>query len=235
MVVVWAKQVLSTRRIRILLLALALSIAAGGCTKTFRSTTKQPRMKMGATQLERTSIPLYIVLRNMNLPRFVFLPNTAYFTWVSKDRLRFHVTLFHSWEQLSDPSRWRVWLEDDSGNRYYPVDLDRRNVRPLTERVDWCPQGTNLNPAVRQQCVRATARTPLQLITVFRGDGDYVFYDDELFNDYRGHMELVMQRPGMEFRYKWDFVEGRDPGESVAAQRGRRAPGRSPRGGAKHE
>jgi len=171
-----------------------LVAAAPGCHKAWRTSTMTPPITLGANLDARTSLPAVILLRDMDLPATMWLPNTVYFVAVSKDRVRFHVALMHKWEDMSDPTRWRVWLEDDRGARIAPAGLDRRAVRPVTKMYDLSPYSIDLRP--------------LYAITVYRGVGDYVFYRRNLVRRGMRSLTLVMSRPGYEYRYRWDFVGG---------------------------
>ena len=175
--------------------------AAPGCHKAWQTNTMTPPITFGANLDARTSLPAVILLRDMDLPPTMWLPNSVYFVAVSRDRVRFHVTLVHKWEDMTDPTRWRVWLEDDRGVRYEPAGVDRRVIKPVT--------------AMYQRGRRAEVNLyPLYSITVYRGDGDYVFYRRDLVRSGMRSLTLVMQRPGYEYRYRWTFVDdtlGEDP------------------------
>ena len=97
----------ATRR---LVAAAALLPAAllPACSRHWRVDTAQPPLTLGAELIARTSLPGTILLGDMELPRWFQLANSVYFVAVSRDRLRFHVTLLHKWEEIADPSRWRV-------------------------------------------------------------------------------------------------------------------------------
>lgn len=201
---------------------LVIAAALTGCFQsTWETTVVQPKLALG-NDVQRTSYPLVIKMSDMDLPRFckklqmsptvrltvscwdMDLLNTAYFVLVSRDRMRFHVTLHHKWETMSDPTRWQVWIEDERGRRYYPEGIDRRNLRPVTQMYSTIDDPDN--------------RTPLLAITVWRGDGDYVFYRRNLFRREMTRMTLVMKRPGYTYRYVWSFVdaEGIEPPERVS-------------------
>lgn len=183
---------------RSILLAVLVFALSGACHKSWSSSATQPPLRLGATQEARTSLPQVIALRDMELPRWIVLTNTAYFVVVSRDRLRFHVALTHKWESMSDPRRWRVWIEDERGARTYPEGVDRRVLEPLTEMYEL---GTR----------NAVTELPLQAVTVWRGYGDYVFYDRDLFDPGMRTLTLVMKRPGYEYRYRWRFTPERSP------------------------
>jgi hypothetical protein len=176
-------------------LSIAAALAASsGCARSWRSDTVQPPLQLGATLEARTSLPGVIVLGDMDVPRSFNLPNSAYFVAISRDRLRFHVTLLHKWEEIADPSGWRVWIEDDRGRRYVPEDVDRRGIRTVTAMYERGWPG-------------AVNRYPLYSVTVFRGDGDYVFYRRDLLRKDMRWLMLVMMRPGYEYRYVWSFAD----------------------------
>jgi hypothetical protein len=212
--------------IRHLAVALAATIAAGCFHKTWESAVVQPELVLGGNQVQRTSYPLVIKMSDMDLPKFcrslVLAPgrtlgvscedmdlfNTAYFVIVSKDRMRFHVTLNHKWETMSDPNRWEAWIEDDSGRRYNPEGVDRRRLRPVTRMWGTDASNDRLPP-------------PLYALTIWRGDGDYVFYAHDLFRRGMKRVSLVLRRPGYTYRYVWSFVDARGQRPATADRRTR--------------
>lgn len=191
---------MSSRLVGCAFLAVQLGPVAA-CNKTWKADTTTPPITFGATLDARSSLPAVIALGDMELPRNMALLNSVYFVAVSKDRLRFHVTLHHKWEDMSDPTRWRVWIEDDRGRVYQPAACDRRVVRPVTKMYD----------AYRMQ--------PFLSFTVYKGDGDYVFYRHNLVRKDMRWLTLVMKRPGYEYRYRWSFVDGAPADETAAAAR----------------
>lgn len=180
----------------------------------------QPRLKLGATREARTSFPLAIKTGDMELPDFVKLFNTAYFVVVSKDRMRFHVTLQHKWKSMSDPSRWMVWIEDDQGNRYYPETLDRKRVKPVNQvygQTYYRGRSFSGQPTEYAETLdEVKDGLPLLDVSFYRGDGDYVFYRRDIFRKDMKRLTLVLKRPGYEYRYVWHFV--RDPDEEPAGE-----------------
>lgn len=163
------------------------------CSKAWSADTMTPPIVFGATLETRTSLPAVIEMGDMQLPHSMRLLNSVYFVAVSKDRLRFHVTLHHKWEDMSDPTRWRVWIEDDRGHVYPATACDRRVIRPVTRTYD------------------PYASEPLLSFTVYKGDGDYVFYRPNLVRKNMRWLTLVMKRPGYEYRYRWSFVDAVSP------------------------
>jgi hypothetical protein len=185
----------SSRLVGVAFLAVQLGPVAA-CNKAWRADTVTPPITFGATLETRTSLPAIIEIGDMELPETMRLQNSVYFVAVSKDRLRFHVTLNHKWEDMSDPTRWRVWIEDDRGHVYQASACDRRVVKPVTRMYD----------PYRMQ--------PFVSFTVYKGDGDYVFYRRNLVRKNMRWLTLVMKRPGYEYRYRWSFVDGEPTAEA---------------------
>jgi hypothetical protein len=157
--------------------------------------TVQPPLALGSTLDARTSLTATIILGDMELPSLMRLANSAYFVAVSRDRLRFHVTLLHKWEEIADPTGWTVWIEDDTGRRYLPEDVvDPPRLRPIVRVYD---------PGWRH----SVNTQPLYSVTFFRGDGDYVFYRRDLLRKNMRWLMLVMTRSGYEYRYVWSFAD----------------------------
>jgi hypothetical protein len=172
------------------LIAPVLMIGAeAACDRSWRADTLTPPITLGATLDARTSLPAVILVRDMEMPQSLWLPETAYFVAVSRDRLRFHVTLHHKWEEMSDPQSWQVWIEADRGRHFAPTACDRHTTSPVTRMYD------------------RAALDPLVAVTVYRGQGDYVFYRHDLLRRDLRWLMLVMRRPGYEYRYRWSFVE----------------------------
>ena len=192
---------MSSRLVGCAFLAVLLGPAAA-CNKTWSAATMTPPITFGANLDARSSLPAVIELHDMELPRSLSLHNSVYFVAVSKDRLRFHVTLHHKWEDMSDPTRWRVWIEDDRGHVYQPTGCDRRVIRPVT----------------------TTYMQQFLSFTVYKGDGDYVFYRHNLVRKDMRWLTLVMKRPGYEYRYRWSFVDEALPVETAGLGPGRRGP-----------
>src|SRR5215510_9589723 len=80
---------------------------AAGCTTTQHAITTQPN-PIGANPNEAThrSEKIDFFVRDMELPRTFKLRQSAYFAVVSRERLRFHVTLMHKWKEVADPTNW---------------------------------------------------------------------------------------------------------------------------------
>lgn len=196
---------MSSRLVGWALLAVQLGPALA-CNRAWSADTLTPPITLGTTLDARTSLPAVIEMHDMELPRTMALLNSVYFVAVSKDRLRFHVTLHHKWEDMSDPTRWRVWIEDDRGHVYHPAACDRRVIRPVTRMYD------------------AYVSQPFLSFTVYKGDGDYVFHRRDLVRKDMRWLTLVMKRPGYEYRYRWSFVDAEPPPAEAAANRVRRHP-----------
>ncbi len=175
---------------------LGILLVAVGCSRSWKAETVQPALELGSTDVARTSMPQVIALGDMQLPRNMKLANSAYFVVVSKDRLRFHVSLRHRSESIANPSHWRVWIEDGEGVRIRPEGIDR---------LDMTTNSTAFQP-VTAGGVHETNTHPLRMVTTFQGDGDYVFYQSDIYERDMEELTLVMQRAGYEYRYRWQFV-----------------------------
>ena len=174
--------------------AAVVAVGVFGChDKVWRAQVTQPKLRLTTNQTQRTSLPLVIANRGSRGLSTTTI-RRAYFVVVSRDRLRFHVTIHHKWDHFADPEQWQVWIEDANGRRLRPEALDRRVIRPVV--------------------VRGKA------INFYRGDGSYTFYHRDLFTRDMSQLTLVMWRPGWEYRYHWAFQDGieTDPDERVAGR-----------------
>lgn len=189
----------------------------------------QPALRLGQTTEARTSFTNEILTRDMEFGRRLYLTNSAYFVVVSKDRLRFHVRLVHKWKQIADPSRWRVWLEDDLGHRFYPEAIDRRSVKRVTrvEIRSWGAVGPGegrRDQYARCPCVykigglHKANSYPLLSYTIWRGDGDYTFYRRDIYRRDMRRLTLVMERRGYTYRYSWRFAGGEETAAEAVSE-----------------
>jgi hypothetical protein len=156
-------------------------ILAAGCTKHLSTQVVQPPLAFGAGVESRTSIPLAIVVRDMDTGRLP-IRNSAYYVAVSRDRLRFHITLHHKWDEMADLKQWSLYVEDANGKRHYPEDV--------TAEVS---QVTTLH--VRNVVYQLHA-------PMYRGTAALSIYDRDLFAA-GNRLTLVLSRPEMEYRYRW--------------------------------
>lgn len=220
---------------RVWVVAVAL---VAGCTTTFSGTALQPNPLAHSTETLRTSEKITIVTSQMglNMPkapqpgesgslnsapahstRFPFL-NQASFTLVSRDRLRFHVQVDHSWEEWADLNTWEVELTDDQGRRWRPEALEHVRKHLMTKmwdqetRTQMC---NHMGRSVTGDCYEVIGyyedgyrdRQTLGNISVFRGNGDFVFYQRDLFTPHVRWMRLTLKRPGQAFEFLWEFED----------------------------
>lgn len=187
------------------LLGALLLVGSAGCDYTWRAKTVQPPLRLDLGTEARTSLRGYILMGDQDLPRITGLDgirrkfklaNSAYFVVVNRDRLRFRVSLVHKWEKIADPARWRVYLEDSHGNRYYARGVESRRLKPVTKHFQ-----------VGEFMGSGTHSYPLLSVHVYNGTGDYVFHETDIFSDAINSLTLVMKRPGYEYRYSWQFSE----------------------------
>lgn len=169
-----------------------LGLLACACTKRWSAEGVQPRLILAGDQDARTSVPLTIAMRDMDTGRYV-LRNTAYYVFVSRDRLRFHVTLHHKWDDIADLETWSAYVEDETGRRLYPEEMSV-SVRPVTT---W----------------RRGPYTYVLHRPMYRGTADFTIYERDLF-EAGGRMTLVLERPGLVYRYRWISGPAGDPDSS---------------------
>src|SRR5687767_2504389 len=92
-----------------------------GCSRTLQATAHQPNPLKYPKDTLRESAKLFIYVGHQDMDSIkTIMANSARFVVVSKDRLRFHITIEHKWEEWADVNSWQVWLEDETGKRYHP-------------------------------------------------------------------------------------------------------------------
>lgn len=201
-------------------------LVLGGCTRTFKATAVQPNPLVNANETLRTSEKITIVRGDMELEmpddpaptqrasiihnhRYPLL-NEASFTMVSRDRLRFHVQIDHKWEEYADLNTWEVYLVDDKGRLFYPEAVEHVRKHMITKMWD-----REIRTAQRNQYGDVVAlnddgwrrRQTLGSLSVFRGNGDFVFYQRDLFNVNVHSLRLVVKRSGEAFEFTWRFQD----------------------------
>ena len=205
-------------------------LAAGGCHKTFSASVNQPNPLLSPLGTLRETEELTIVTGDMELshPRASGsqnrasllrtqrypLHNTASFTVVSRDRLRFHVQIEHKWRQYTDISTWKAVLDDDQGNYYAPSSIDAVKERHLVETWSVERRSTQRNAfgdILRINNDGHRDRQPLGNLSVFRGRGDFVFYQRDIFSPQIRSMTLELTRSGVTFKYSWVFADDSVP------------------------
>jgi len=216
--------------LRVVVMIAALA-GAGACSRTFKGVAVQPNPLANQNETLRESEKITIVRGDMELEepdaarpaqppsvphnhRYPLL-NEARFTMVSRDRLRFHVQIDHKWEEYANLNSWEVFLVDDKGRMWYPEAVEHVNTRIITRMWD-----RELRSAVRNQYGDIVAinddgwkrRQTLGSLSVFRGRGDFVFYDRDLFTTNVRSLKLVVKRSGEAFEFVWRFQD------NVAAQ-----------------
>ncbi len=214
-----------------------LLVAAGmlaGCARTFAKEAVQPNPVAHPTETLRGSEQITIITGQMGLlepdaPEGVHarsaihqhrypLFNAAKFSLVSRDRMRFHVQIDHTWEEWADLNTWQVSLTDDRGRVWYPESVEHVRKRLLTTMWDAdkvseiCDShGRDVNG----DCVTMIDvgndtwrdRQPLGSISVYRGTGDFVFYERDMMSPDVRWMKLVVKRPGQSFEFTWRFED----------------------------
>lgn len=177
----------------------ALVILCGvvcGCTKTWTAEATQPPLIMGAGAVARTSLPLEIVYRDME-SGFYRISNRAVYVVVSRDRLRFHLTLHHKWDDFADFKNWTAYVIDAKGKRHRPEHVSTHVERVASLKINGATYWMN------------------QLM--FRGTANVTIYDRDLL-DAGSELTLVMTKGNLEYRYHW-VTATEDPEESFSPGR----------------
>jgi hypothetical protein len=200
--------------------------ATTACTTRLKASTTEPNPMTFARQPSEPALSsrLLIPTRDMEFSSHDWMTNTAYFSVVSRDRLRFHVTLQHKWKEVTDIKSWDVHLEDDRGHVYEPESTEEKNNKHKSRIYDYerrtvlPPQYPNSPELVEGQTISqdyATRqgipndgwkeRVPLASVDTFKGQGDYVFHARDIFSPTTKRVTLVMKRDGLEYRFTWNF------------------------------
>lgn len=201
-------------------------VAAAGCSPVFRGEVVQPNPIAQPTETLRTSEPIDVVTGDMelNVPRApidgmpaslmhldkVKLHNVASFLIVSRDRLRFHVQLEHKWQEWADLNTWTATLSDDRGHTWKPEGLDHATTTVVTQMWDYEVRSANRNQFGDITSVNNDGwarRQPLGSVSIFRGKGDFSFYQRDLLRPDCRWLRLVISRPGESFEFRWDFAD----------------------------
>lgn len=187
---------------RSMLLAGALLCAACGVqTREARAVQPSPALALRSPDELPISIKLYIHQRDMNLGHNFQLRSWAQFAVVTRDRLRFHVGIARFYEDDADTSKWRVWLEDETGRKLEPAarEVARMNrihvgwgLYPYKPGDPWCPKP----PCLFKELPGHTA---------YAGEADYVFFEAGLAK--RPRLSLVLRNGSLQYRYTWQFGE----------------------------
>jgi hypothetical protein len=204
-------------------------VASLGCHKAFSTQITQPNPLSQPLETLRESERLTIVTGDMELEmpvqgggdartggsimqnRRYPLQNTASFTVVSRDRLRFHVQIEHKWQDYAKLTKWNAYLIDDEGRVYLPQEVDFMQPRHVVFMWDY-----ETRTAVRNRFGDVVSinndgyrrRQTLGSLSLFRGRGDFVFYGRNIFTPDVKAMTLVLEKGGVTFEYTWRFGEG---------------------------
>jgi hypothetical protein len=212
---------------------LAASAVAGlGCARTFRAEAVQPNPMTQPAETRHSSEKVTIVTGDMELEmpyapdpgqrvaparnhRYPLI-NQASFTVVSRDRLRFHVQIDHKWEDWADPTTWNVHLEDDQGHRWTPEGTEHARIKLINQVWDREQRTSVCSSAGRDgtgACITTVGvlndgwkhRQTLGTLTVFRGNADFVFHQNDLLRPEVHKLRLVLERTTEAFEFIWRF------------------------------
>jgi hypothetical protein len=201
-------------------------LVLAGCSRTFKGEAVQPNPLLRPNETLRVSEPITIVRGDMelNVPdpaqvtqrasvakhnRFP-LYNQASFTIVSRDRIRFHVSIDHKWQEWADLRTWKVHLEDDTGRKWYPEAVEHARTKMMTTMWDREIQTARRNRFGDILSLNDDGwknRQTLGSLSVFRGYADFVFYERDIFHANVRQLRLVVSRPGEAFQFTWRFQD----------------------------
>ncbi len=200
-----------------------LAAGASGCTRTFQAAVVQPNPLVNPTETLRDSEEVVIVTGDMelNVPKAggarraapvsyqrYPLTNSASFTMVSRDRLRFHVQLEHKWQEWADPSTWEIELVDDQGRTWRPESTEHVRTKHMVTMWDQEIRSVRRNMYGDIVAINDDGwkrRVPLGSLSVFRGRADFVFYQRDIFSADVKWMKLKVKRSGVAFEFTWRF------------------------------
>jgi hypothetical protein len=184
-------------------LLLTMTVAAGCGVHRFeaRATQPNPAANLGNPEILPTSQTLYIHQRDMDLPRDFQLRSWAQFSVVTRDRIRFHVGIARQDEDEADTRGWKVYVEDEAGQRYTPErEVARVNRLALNWRLwpykpgdSWCRE---------PPCVSRV----LPGYEAWEGQADYTIHKPNLVAQ-RQKLSIVLVRGNEEMRFTWRFGE----------------------------
>ncbi|HEY4181893.1 MAG TPA: hypothetical protein VGM90_33850 [Kofleriaceae bacterium] len=208
-------------------------VAVAGCSRTFSGHAVQANPLANPLETLPTGEKITIVRGDMDLerpddalgPRASYSHNhhyplldTASFSIVTRDRLRFHVQIDHKWQEYADLNSWSVHLEDNAGHRWDPEAVEDAKTRIITSMWDREQRTSVCSRAGRSgsgDCYNTIGflddgyrrRMTLGSLSVYRGTADFVFYERDIFNPQVRQMKLVVSRPGESFEFVWDFED----------------------------
>jgi hypothetical protein len=212
----------------------ALALAVTGCTRTFEKEAVQPNPVKHPTETLRVSEKITIVTGMMDLDvpepaegvhnasyvrnRHFPLLNQASFTVVSRDRLRFHVQVDHTWDEYADLNTWEVRLSDDQGHEWQPESVEHVRRKLITKMWDREQRSVVCDARgadVNGDCYNIVGfqddgwrnRQTLGNVSVYRGNADFVFYQRDMMSPQVRWLKLVVKRSGQEFEFVWRFQD----------------------------
>lgn len=184
---------------------LALVILAAGCgvsTREARAIQPNPARQRHTVEDIPASVKLYIHQRDMHLSRDYQLRSFAQFVVVSREKLRFHVGITRWDEREAETKGWKVYLEDEAGNRLEPVSREVARLSRISVGWELYPYQPGGDGWCREPPCLQRLMPPFE---VYEGEADYVFSRPDILAPDRKLLRLVMTKGGLEFIYSWRF------------------------------
>jgi hypothetical protein len=196
--------------------SLGLYLLLACSTASLSARTLQPNpLAMPSNEVLRESKHLHIPVKDMDIPRAFRMYQSAWFSVVSRDRLRFHIVLVHKWEEFTDVRGWNAHLEDDAGHVYYPEAREIRTNQHTGQVWDQERRTAEYNifgDVIGTRNDGYKQRVPLEKVDLFKGSGDVVFHAPDLFRENVKQLTLVLEREGLAYRFTWDLYDPRQDG-----------------------
>lgn len=176
-------------------------------TKTFSTTVVQqnPARLPVSHDYVRESAKATIAIGDMDLGDYKLL-NRAWFTVISKDRIRFYVTLAHKQDDYSNPCAWNSTIFIDG--KEFQVPCEKASNSHVTYMWDEIAL-----PAVKTAGGDMIITSPypkylttLQSLTIYIGKGYFDIYLKNISDDMQ-NAELILEHKGLRLTFKWHFVE----------------------------
>jgi hypothetical protein len=190
--------------------SLLLLTLLAGCAhvREARAIHPNPALALQSTEVLPVSARLDIFQRDVHLGdsdyyRDYQLRSSAQFTVVSKERLRFHVTVTRWDEDEAELSNWTAWMEDDTGKRYELTTREGGKMHRIA--IGWRLYHAALGDTYCPQPPCMTKIIPG--FDVYESEADLVFRYPNILKDRKG-VTLVLHQTGLTYRFVWTFGEG---------------------------
>lgn len=176
-------------------------------SKTFSATVIQqsPARLPVSHDYARESARAIIALGDMDLGYYKLL-NRAWFTIISKDRIRFYATLAHKQDDYSNPCNWQGIITIDG--QKFKTQCEKISNTHKTYMWDEIALPTAKTPGgdVIITSIFPKYYTTLQSLTIYIGRSYFDVYSKDIANQMH-NVELVLKQGGIKLKFKWQLVD----------------------------